>query len=204
MSKIYQRGKSIPLNLQFFAEPPAEPPADPAQGNNSASQNTEFDYEKLASIISGKQSVTEDTVLKNYFKQQGLSPEEMTTAINAFKEQKAKNTPDVAALQSQLAAANKAAMDAQIEKATTIEAMALGIDAKVIPYVLKMADMAAVTNEDGSIDGEKIKNAINKVLEDIPQLKPSTEQQGNGFRIGSPEQNNNNTTDAELKAAFGL
>lgn len=71
---------------------PNEPQPTP-QGNPPAPA---FDYDKLASLITGKQSVTEDTVLKSYFKEQGLSADEMKQAIGAFKEQKAKNTPDFA------------------------------------------------------------------------------------------------------------
>ena len=59
-------------------------PVEPnPQINNQQQTAPEFDYEKLASIITGKQSVTEDTVLKNYFKQQGLSKEEIETAISS-------------------------------------------------------------------------------------------------------------------------
>lgn len=75
-----------------------------------------FDYDKLASLINGKQSVAEDTVLKSYFKEQGLSADEMKQAIGAFKEQKAKNTPDIAKIQSDLENSNKAKLLAEIEK----------------------------------------------------------------------------------------
>lgn len=71
-------------------EPTPAPQGTP-QGNAPA-----FDYDKLASLITGKQSVTEDTVLKSYFKEQGLSADEMKEAIGAFKKQKAENTPDFA------------------------------------------------------------------------------------------------------------
>ena len=38
-------------------------------GGSTASGAPEFDYEKLAALISGKQTVTEDTVLKSYFRE---------------------------------------------------------------------------------------------------------------------------------------
>lgn len=64
------------MNLQFFASDPAggsESGKEPQnQQQNAQAQAFTFDYEKLASIVAGKQTVTEDTVLKNYFKQQGL------------------------------------------------------------------------------------------------------------------------------------
>lgn len=80
--------------------PPATPPAVPAGQTAPAAA---IDYEKIASLIAGKQTATEDSVLKGYFKQQGLSQEEMAQAINTFKQQKAAQQPDVGALQQQAA-----------------------------------------------------------------------------------------------------
>lgn len=204
--------KLLPMKLQFFAEGASAGDdgtgGDGSQNNNQQNvthQSPAFDYEKLANIISGKQSVAEDAVLKNYFKQQGLSQDEAAQAIKQFKEQKAKNTPDVSALQTQLIQSQEAAKQALIEKEATIEALSLGLDSKTIPYVLKLADLSKVMGDDGKINQETIKNALNKVLEDVPQLKPS-QQQNTGFQIGNAgqQQNNNNTTEDQLKAAFGL
>lgn len=121
--------RHFPMNLQFFAAPDGgagsgdggEGNQNNQQQNNNQPRNNQqtgtqsFDYDKLASIIAGKQSVTEDTVLKNYFKQQGLSQEEMNQAISSFKEQKAKNTPDVAGIQSQLTQSQQANQQLQIQ-----------------------------------------------------------------------------------------
>lgn len=184
----------FPLNLQFFAEPggdPVPPAQDPAPAVTQV-QTPQFDYQKLADLINGKQSVTEDTVLKNYFKQQGLSQEEASQAIAAFKEQKAKNQPDVQALQQQTTQAQQQAQRALIERDAYSLSGELGIDLKTMPYVLKLADMSNVVGADGEIDQEKLKEALNKVLEDVPQLKPQTEVQQNGFRqigVGNPQQN---------------
>ena len=47
--------------------------AQNAAANNAAAQAAApaFDYEKLASIVAGKQAVTENTVVKSYLSQQG-------------------------------------------------------------------------------------------------------------------------------------
>lgn len=49
--------------------------------------------------------------------------------------------------------------------------------------------------EDGKISEESVKTAINKVLEDVPQLKPAAAD-NRGFQIGGgvqdPQQQNNN------------
>ncbi|MFQ7574992.1 MAG: hypothetical protein ACLRLD_06245 [Lachnospira sp.] len=196
--------EKLSLNLQFFAEEPGNEEAGTNAGQQTQNSVQAFDYEKLASIINGKQTVAEDTVLKNYFKQQGLSKEEAEKAISAFKAEKAKNTPDVTALQTQLTQAQEAAKQANIDKAATLVALTLGIEAKIIPYVLKLADMSNVTNDDGSVNDENLKKALNKVLEDVPQLKTSSEQ-NNGFHIGNHNNADNQKNQQEqLEAIFGI
>lgn len=197
------------MNLQHFAGS-GDSSADQGQtGTNQASAAQaatapQIDYEKIAQIVSGKQSAAEDSVLKGYFKQQGLSQEEMTQAIQAFKDQKAATQPDVSALQGQLTALQAAAQQAEIDKAATLEAVSLGLDAKTIPYVLKIADFNEAVDADGKVNNETIKNVLNKVLEDIPQFKPVQGQQ-KGFQIGSGGgQQNPGADENALKKAFGL
>lgn len=189
----------LPLNLQFFAEDPAKndgagEPTPPEEG--AQIQTPQFDYEKLAGIIAGKQSVAEDTVLKNYFKQQGLSEDDMKQAISAFKQQKADSQPNVDALQQQATLAQQQAQQAVIERDAYLLSGELGVDLKTMPYLLKMADLSAVTEADGKVNQDKLKEALNKVLEDLPQLKPQADTQKNGFRqIGV----GNNQTSAAKK-----
>lgn len=175
-----QKRTKLAMNLQTFAEGSGEGGAAGGEGTTPPAGNQiQIDYDKLASIVAGKQSATEESVLKGYFKQQGLSKEQMDQAIAAYKEQQAANQPDIAGMQNQitetqnqLTAAQKAAQDAQVETAATMMAVSLGVEAKTIPYVLKMADFSQVTGEDGKINEESLKAAVNKVLEDIPALKP--------------------------------
>lgn len=151
----------------------------PPQGNPAPA----FDYDKLASLINGKQSVTEDTVLKSYFKEQGLSADEMKQAIGAFKEQKAKNTPDIAKIQSEVESANNAKLTAEVNQSATLEAVKQGVDVASIPYVLKMADFSAVT-ADGKINTEKLTEAVKKVLDDVPALKKTADNSAGVQKIG--------------------
>ena len=140
-----------------------------------------FDYDKLASLITGKQSVTEDTVLKSYFKEQGLSADEMKEAIGAFKKQKAENTPDFAKMQSEVESANNAKLTAEVNQSATLEAVKQGVDIATVPYVLKIADFSkAVT--DGKVNAEKLTEAVKKVLDDIPALKGKPAENGTGVK----------------------
>lgn len=202
------------MRLQFFAAPDGgnggggtEPNNQQQNGDqqNGNQQSQSFDYDKLASIIAGKQSVTEDTVLKNYFKQQGLSQEEMNQAIAGFKEQKAKNTPDVAGMQTQLTQSQQANQQLQIQNSATLQAIKAGIAVDTVPYVLKLADFSNSMGADGKVSEEEVKKAIEKVLEDVPALKPNTESSG-GFQIGAPGNNQNNgaSQDEMLRGIFGI
>ena len=195
--------RNVPLNLQYFAEEGQQ--AESKQPEvQSTSATPEIDYDKLAGIISGKQSVAEDTVLKGYFKQQGMSEDEMKQAIAAYKKQKAENTPDVAAIQEQLAQAQTQVRRAELEKQATIQALELGLDVKTVPYAIKMAELDKAVGEDGKINTESIKSALTQVLEDIPGLKPQAQVSG-GFQIGaSGNGQNTQTTQEQLDAAFGV
>ena len=165
----------LPMNLQLFAEPAGgaggEGGAQTQQQGAQASQQAAspiIDYAKIQQMLEGTLAAKEDTALKAYFKQQGLSQEEMDQAIAAFKQQKAASQPDVAALQQQATQAQALAQQAQMQAAATMAAVSLGIDAKTIPYVLKMADLSQVMGQDGKINDEALKAALNKVLEDVP------------------------------------
>ena len=199
--------RKIPMKLQIFADDPDSQTGSNQEPNTSqagAGQAPQFDYDKLASLIAGKQTVTEESVLKGYFKQQGLSKEQMEQAIAAFKQQQAANQPDVAGMQnqitetqSQLTAAQAMAQQARIETSATLTAVSLGIGAKTVPYVLKMADLSQVVGQDGNISDDAVKEAINKVLEAIPALKPQTDGKTGFTQIGTggnPAQHPQQTT----------
>ncbi len=181
---------TIPMNLQYFAEsngngegqepttPPTQPPA----------AGPEIDYDKIQQMPDGTLAAKETTALKAYFKQHGLSQEEAEQAITAFKEQRAANQPDVNAIQQNLTAAQQQAQQATIERDAFLLSGDLGIELKTMPYVLKMADTSQVIGEDGKVEQEKLKEALNKVLEDVPQLKPQADAP-TGFRqIGVGQQ----------------
>lgn len=202
------------MRLQFFAAPDGGSAGEGGSQNNGQPSNSQqegnqqaqsFDYDKLASIIAGKQSVTEETILKKYFKQQGLSQEEMNQAIAGFKEQKAKNTPDVVGMQTQLTQSQQANQQLQIQNAATLQAVKEGIAADTVPYVLKLADFSNAMGTDGKVSEDEVKKAIEKVLEDVPALKPNTESSG-GFQVGAPGNNNNGggNQDEALRNIFGI
>lgn len=206
----------MPMNLQLFAasgEGGDGGQQSTGEQNNQQQQQTGqqnqqtvgVDYDKIQQMLDTATAKKENAVLKSYFQQQGMTEDEAKQAMETFKANKQQNQPDVSAIQTQLQQAQALASQAEIEKQATLEAIGLGIDVKTLPYVLKMADLSSVKGEDGKLNQEALKNALNKVLEDVPALKPVN--QGNtGFQIGGSGGNNNNnqTSDDALKKAFGL
>lgn len=148
-----------------------------------------IDYGKIQQMLDGTLAAKEDTALKAYFRQQGLSQEEVEQAIAAFKQQKAANTPDVGAMQAQVTQAQATARQAQIESAAVMAAVGLGVDAKTIPYVIKMADLSQVVGQDGKINEETMKAALSKVLEDVPGLKPQAAGSTGFIQVGAASSN---------------
>ena len=215
-----ERNSKIPMNLQFFADPApaAGGGGAPAGQQQSQSQTTaaaqsqgqteatpQIDYAKIQQMLEGTLSAKEDVALKAYFKQQGLSQEEAEQAMATFKAEKAKNQPDIGALQQQAAQAQAAARQAMLDKEATLAAIGLGLDAKTIPYVLKMADLSQAIGQDGKVNTEAINTSLNKVLEDVPALKPQATGSTGFVQVGAASgQQQTQATDDALKKAFGL
>ena len=188
--------KKYRMTLQLFAEPTGgaggtEPPAG-GQGQQTQPSSAggqpappQIDYTKIQQMLEGTLAAKEDTALKAYFKQQGLSQEEVEQAIATFKQQKAAQQPDVAALTQTAQAAQAAAQQAMLDKEATLAAISLGLDAKTIPYVLKMADLSQAIGQDGKVNTEALNTALNKVLEDVPALKPQASGTTGFVQVGA-------------------
>ena len=200
--------KTLPINLQFFAEGgdgngDQNAGGDGGQAGQQGGQNNQqaagIDYDKIQSMLDTATAKKENAVLKSYFQQQGLSEEEVSQAIATFKQNKQQQVEQQqnanASLQNEVAAAQKDAEQAHIELATTQVAMTLGINAKTVQYVLKMADFSKAKGTDGKISEDNVKAAIEQVLKDVPALKPSTEN-NEGFQIGAGQQTNGQQSSA--------
>ena len=209
--------KTLPINLQFFAEG-GDGNGDQNAGSNNngqagqqGGQNNQqaagVDYDRLQEMINTATAKKKNAVIKDYIMQQGLSENELHQAIAAFKqnkEQQASEQQNVNAnLQNELTAAKQLAEQAQVELAATKVAVELGINVKTLQYVLKMADFSKAKDADGKISEDNIKASLEQVLKDVPALKPSTENKS-GFQIGAPAGNNNQSNEEALKKAFGL
>jgi hypothetical protein len=192
---------------------PAPTPApEPAPAPTPAA---EIDYDKLASIVAGKQSVAEEKVINSYFKNQGLADDERNEAIEMYKAYKASKTPNIDDLQGQISDYEAQLQNAysdmlytQAELEAYKMAAEIGVDSKMMPYLMRMADLSNVVSN-GQIDQEALKGSLSKVLEDIPQLKKTAEtgEKGSGgFKFGADTsgQQDPNQLNTELAKIFGV
>lgn len=116
-------------------------------------------------------------------------PEPQTPSESVPQPLEATATNEVAALRADLARA-------QTERTAVLEAARMGIDAKHIDYVLKLADLPA----DGK--PEDIQKALQKVLDDVPAFRVTAPDNRHALRIGAKDPKETNAEDA-LAKAFG-
>ena len=148
--------------------------------NGTVSQNGQafsgVDYDQIQSMLDTATAKKENAVLKSYFQQQGLTEEEVSRAISDFKETKQKQSAqqenDSNELRQKAADAEKLARTAQVELEATKVAMGLGVGAKTLPYLLKMADFDSAWDKDGKLSAK---------ISSIYFFAPGAHTQGDGY-----------------------
>lgn len=179
--------------------------------NNAVQTNTNnqgIDYDKIQAIVDGRNAKTEDSILKSYFQQQGLSEEEMKTAIVDFKNNKAQKEKEANEnnlnLQNENASLKAQVLQMQINQVANQCALEIGVDAKTIPYLIKMADLTTAIDDKGAVSKDAVTTALTKVLEDLPQLKSQNTQSKGFTKIGAENNGSQPNTNDVLKNIFGV
>lgn len=178
------------------------------QNNNANKPNNNsngIDYNKIQEIIEGRNAKTEDSVLKAYFQKQGLSPEEMESAINAFKTQKANQAnaqnKELTDTQASLQKVQLENQRLKIEKKAYDFVDDLNVDNKTMPYLLKMADFNNCIGKDGNVLEDTLKAALQKVVDDVPGLKKQV-QGVVGITVGADTNNGTNSNNGVFDFGF--
>ena len=219
------------MNLQLFAESGAansgaenntdgtnNPNTEGNGGEDGAATGSKQTYtqEDLDKIVTERIGRAEKAALKSFFQQQGLTEEEANSAIADYKKVKAEKAEasknDAKAQADRADAAEKAAKDAiakanavMIKANAQIQASNLGVKSNKLEYVVKMADLSKITiDDDGNPDEAAIKEAVEQVLKDVPELKDTKET--SGFKIGADgnKDKGGDDEDAAVRRAFGL
>lgn len=154
-----------------------------------------YSFEQAEEIAEARADRASKAALASYFKQQGLSEEEITAAINDYKQKKAKNQPDVSAIAQQ--------RDDALKKVAEMENMeylrSKGVKQEDLDYVL----FKASKNVNDKTDFKKAADAF---------LKDNPRYTGRGYTVvstGTPDggsgagQNANDIINSSIRAAFG-
>jgi hypothetical protein len=181
-----------------------------AQGGASTqNQQAQIDYSKIEEIVNKRSSQSMDSALKGYLKQQGLSGDELTQAVNSYKQQKAeteqKKIQEAENMKLENEKLKAQILNTNIENKLASLAASEGVSADKIPFLAKLINRDGLTNEKGEILDDKIKESMNEVIKAFPDFKGNS-QNNNGFQqIGGGGSNRGrNSVDEQLDAIFGV
>ena len=173
----------------------------------AAAPNYDEIFSKLDAILDKRA----DGLAKSALKDNGIEESEIADIVKAYREQKqSKASEQATALsdaQKTIADLQKQIADRTLDDAFSSAALELGIDAKQVPYVSRLAARDDVLGADKQPDIEKVKASINKVLEDIPALKASANANKGFVPVGAKTgEGAGSGDDAEkkLRSYFGL
>lgn len=200
----------FPLNLQMFAEPGDGGGAgnEPAVQQNT-NQQVQIDYSKIEEIVNKRSSQTQDSVLKGYLKQQGLTGEELDQAVNTYKQQKETAKQQAIQEQENMKLENERLkaqiLNSNIDSKLSTLAAAEGVSANKIPFLTKLIDRKELSDDKGNVLEDKVKEAMEAVIKAFPDFKNNA-QNNNGFQQigGGGNQQQTNSVDEKLDAIFGI
>lgn len=207
------------LDIQLFAEGDGagtggeggEGSGSSTAGASGTQSTAQIDYEQLADVISRRTSGTEDKVLQGYFKQQGLSSEQAAEAIRQYKESQKQKRDDevnrVRNMEQENARLKLQIQNADIDKEITTIATKEGVSAEKLPFLLKMVEREGIIDQEGKLQSDKAKEALETVLKAFPEFKGSASGSGIQPLVGGHGGSGNggaSATDAALDAIFGI
>ena len=106
--------------------------AGAGSGGQGANTGATYSYEQAEEIASARAIKAERAALANYFRSQGMTEEQITTAINDFKSKQKENQPNASKLQQDLDDANRKIQQMENEKVLTGK----GVRIEDIDYVM--------------------------------------------------------------------
>ena len=183
-------------NIQVTPQPQAQQTTVP-----------EIDYGKIEAMINKGTQQKENAILKSFFEQQGMTEDEVKSAITTYKAEQGKKAEEQKNAYATMQAENEQ-LKAQIlqsninAKATDI-GLDMGVDKNAVGYLIKMADLSKAVNEKNEISEEEIKNAFEEVLKNVPALKASVNS-NTGFKVGADSVQQENDKTNMLRKVAGL
>ena len=178
--------------------------------NNPQEPNTP-NYDEIFSKLDAILDKRADGLAKSALKDNGIEESEIADIVKAYREQKQNKASEQANALTQanqtIADLKKQISNKAVDEAMSAAALEAGVDAKQLQYAIRLAARDGVRGEDGAVITEKVKEAINKVLEDVPALKASAGANGGFQQVGAKGGDGagpNDDADKKLRSYFGL
>jgi|SRR5690625_1519462 len=184
----------IPINLQLFAdggEPDAgdntggtQEPDTGGDGGDGTQDNgkafTQADIDRILQQRLARERKQWETQMEEERKKAQMSVEERLKAEKEEAEARAQEAHNTA---------NQRLISAEAK----VQAVALGVKPERVEYALRLADLSDVDmDDDGNPDAAAIKAALDVVLNDLPELKGTTNpgRSGSEFHGGGQDERN--------------
>lgn len=176
---------------------------------NTETTDSKTDAELFA-LLDKVLAKRETGLAKSALKDNGMADDEISEVISRYKASKqtakAQEAEALSTLQRQNAELTKKLFDIELNGAAATVAAEIGLDASKLSYAMKLADTTKAVN-DGKIDNDALKSALEEVLKNIPEFKSKTTQEDKGGirKVGADHQEPE-TTDAisKMRKALGL
>lgn len=167
-------------------------------GNGGSGQNgntgATYSYQQAEEIANARANKAERAALANYFRSQGMTEEQITTAINDFKAKQKESQPNVTKLEGERDSYKTKYEELQNEKILTTK----GVKPDDLDYVMfkvnKMVD-----------DKTDFTKAAEKFLKDNPKYTGQTYRVSTGTQTRGNDSggNNNDFINAAIRKAAG-
>lgn len=164
-------------------------------GSGQGSTGATYSYEQAEEIANARASKAERAALANYFRSQGMTEAEITTAISDFKSKQQAQQPNVSQLTQERDDALKKVTQYENEKILTGK----GVKAEDLDYVaFKVSQLVT--------DKKDFKTAADEYLKENPRFTGKTYQVSTGVssgNAGGSTENKNEHINNMIRNAFG-
>ena len=156
-------------------------------GDGGQKEKAGYTFEQAEEIANSRAEKASRAALADFYRKQGLSEEEITTAINDFKAKQKANQPDVSAIERERDSAQKELQQLKNEKILA----AKGVKAEDMDYVMFKVEKLV----DDKTDFTK---AVEKFLKENPRFTGTAAS----YRVSASTETNQNGAGSSLNSSI--
>lgn len=168
-------------------------PTTTAPQNNNAGSNSNVNYDEVFKKLDSILDKRSDGIAKSALKDNGYEDDEMKEILSQYrasKQAKVNETDNtITTLQTENAQLKETIKQERLNNEALTQARALNVDDKTIPYLIKLADFKEAFDDKGKIASDKVKTALETVLNDVPNLKAKEDNGTKGVTVGADTSN---------------